>query len=385
MDQVGAIVVGAGVVGLAVGRALAQSGAETLVLESADRHGTGTSARNSGVIHAGIYYPEGSLKAAWCVRGRALLYDYLQSRGLPYRRLGKLIVGEAQDEPAFQRILDRAAQAGVTNLQWQSAADLREKEPALCATLGLFSPSTGILDVHALMLALEGDLTDAGGIVAVRSRFLSAQPHSDGGWRVRVATPDGALEIATRLLVNAAGLDADAVAWRIEGPSRAALPQVYFVKGNYASLVGRPPFSRLIYPVPVPGGLGTHLTLDMGGQAQFGPDVEWLGPVSAAREPGMSHLRLRYDVDPGRLAAFVRDVQRWWPALDPDRVQTGYAGIRPKLARLSDPVADFRLDGPPQHGLSGLVQLFGIESPGLTSCLALAEAVMASLADAGDG
>lgn len=380
MDRVGAVVVGAGVVGLAVGRALAAGGRETIVLEAADRHGTGTSARNSGVIHAGIYYPEGSQKAGWCVEGRALLYDYLERRGLPHRRLGKLIVGEVSDEPALQKILDRAAKAGVSDLQWQSAAELRNKEPALRASLGLFSPSTGILDVHALMHALEGDLTDAGGWVALKSGFTAAEPLASGGWKVRVSSADGEVELETEVLVNAAGLDADAVAWRIEGPSRAKLPQVYFAKGNYASLVGRAPFSRLIYPVPVPGGLGTHLTLDLGGQAQFGPDVEWLGPVSPARVPGSSHGSIRYGVNPGRLAAFVRDVQRWWPDLEISRVQPAYSGVRPKLADLNQPAADFRLDGPREHGFEGLVQLFGIESPGLTSCLAIAQAVMQSLA-----
>lgn len=379
MDRVDAVVVGAGVIGLAVGRALAKAGHETIILERAERHGTGTSARNSGVIHAGLYYPEGSRKAKWCVRGRALLYAYAKSHHVPHRQLGKLIVGQPEDEPALQRILDRAAMAGVQDLQWQSARALQEKEPALHATLGLFSPSTGIIDAHGLMHALEGDFTDAGGMTAVMSSFQRAEPTPDAHWAVEVESPDGGLHLKTRILVNAAGLDADAVAWRIEGPSRTRIPQVYFAKGNYATLVGPAPFSRLIYPVPVPGGLGTHLTLDLGGQGQFGPDVEWLGPVSPARAPGSSHGVVRYPVNPVRLPAFVRDVQRWWPGLSLRQIQPGYSGVRPKLADLSAAPADFALDGPEQHGWPGLVQLYGMESPGLTSCLAIAEAVMETL------
>ncbi|MGA1693554.1 MAG: NAD(P)/FAD-dependent oxidoreductase [Burkholderiaceae bacterium] len=382
MDRVDAVVVGAGVIGLAIGRALAMSGLETIVLESESRHGTGTSARNSGVIHAGLYYPEGSLKAQWCVQGRSMLYEYAMSHQVPHRQIGKLIVGEQSDEAALQRILLRAQGAGVHNLEWQTAQALREKEPALRASLGLFSPSTGIIDAHGLMHALEGDFTDAGGMVAVMSRFLGATPTASGAWASRVASPDGDLEIESRVLVNAAGLDADAVAWRIEGPSRSRIPQVYFAKGNYATLTGPAPFSRLIYPVPVPGGLGTHLTLDMGGQAQFGPDVEWLGPVSPAREPGSSHTSISYTVSPDRLDAFVRDVRRWWPDLTRERVQPGYSGVRPKLADLNAPAADFRMDGPAEHGFAGLVELFGMESPGLTSCLAIAQAVMQRLDDA---
>ncbi|MEY3572571.1 MAG: hypothetical protein RJA77_486 [Pseudomonadota bacterium] len=382
MDRVDAVVVGAGVIGLAIGRALAMSGLETIVLESESRHGTGTSARNSGVIHAGLYYPEGSLKAQWCVQGRSMLYEYAMSHQVPHRQIGKLIVGEQSDEAALQRILLRAQGAGVHNLEWQTAQALRDKEPALRASLGLFSPSTGIIDAHGLMHALEGDFTDAGGMVAVMSRFLRAKPTASGAWASRVASPDGDLEIESRVLVNAAGLDADAVAWRIEGPSRNRIPQVYFAKGNYATLTGPAPFSRLIYPVPVPGGLGTHLTLDMGGQAQFGPDVEWLGPVSPAREPGSSHTSISYMVSPDRLDAFVRDVRRWWPDLTRERVQPGYSGVRPKLADLNAPAADFRMDGPAEHGFAGLVELFGMESPGLTSCLAIAQAVMQRLDDA---
>ncbi|MEY3952455.1 MAG: hypothetical protein RL320_1257 [Pseudomonadota bacterium] len=381
MDRVDAVVVGAGVIGLAIGRALAQSGLDTILLESESRHGTGTSARNSGVIHAGLYYPEGSRKAEWCVRGRELLYAYATSHQVPHRQIGKLIVGSLSDEPALQKILSRAEGAGVRNLQWQTERDLREKEPALRASLGLFSPSTGIVDAHGLMHALEGDFTDAGGMVAVMSRFLGASPSPAGTWAVRVGSPDGDLEIETRMLVNAAGLDADAVAWRTEGPPRERIPQVYFAKGNYATLAGRAPFTRLIYPVPVPGGLGTHLTLDLGGQAQFGPDVEWLGPVSPEREPGSSHASIQYQVDPSRLDAFVSDVQRWWPALTRDRVQPGYSGVRPKLADLSQPAADFHIQGPHQHGHAGLVELYGMESPGLTSCLAIAQAVMQTLGD----
>jgi L-2-hydroxyglutarate oxidase LhgO len=379
MDHVDGLVVGAGVIGLAIARQMALAGQEVVVLESADRHGTGTSSRNSGVIHAGLYYPSGSLKAQWCVEGRQLLYEYAHSHQVVHANLGKLIVGQSQDEEALRAIEQKARANGVEDLRWLNRQQVAELEPALAVTQALHSPSTGIVDVHSLMNALEGDLTDAGGMVAVLSRLVAAEQGPSGLWTVRaeVGEPRQASEmsLSANWLVNAAGLDADAVAWRIQGPAQRLIPQTYFAKGNYASLSGRAPFSRLIYPVPVPGGLGTHLTLDTGGGAQFGPDVEWLGAVDPRRDPGSSHASIDYRVDESRLDRFAQDVQRWWPGLDRSRLQPGYSGVRPKIAPLEAPAADFLVLGPRDHGQEGLVELFGIESPGLTACLAIARAV----------
>jgi L-2-hydroxyglutarate oxidase LhgO len=392
------LVIGAGVVGLAIARGCAQQGLDTLVIESAPRTGTGTSSRNSGVIHAGLYYPEGSRKAEWCVRGRALLYEYCEAHQVPHRRLGKLIVGQAEDESALQTIDERARKAGVTDLQWLTRNALATRAPALHAACALWSPSTGIVDAHALMSAFEGDLQDAGGAVALSSRFLAARQQPDDTWEISVAVDSliaGAADagagftmrsvdasnmtVTARCLVNAAGLDADAVATRIMGHRPISTPQMYFAKGSYAKYSGKSPFSCLVYPAPVPGGLGTHLTLDMGGQAQFGPDVEWLGPADRDREPGTTHAAMPYAVAPERLTQFVRDVQRWWPSLSPNALQPGYSGVRPKLSGPGAPPADFLVRGPNEEGCPGLVQLFGIESPGLTASLAIAEHVVAVL------
>jgi L-2-hydroxyglutarate oxidase LhgO len=392
------LVIGAGVVGLAIARGCAQQGLDTLVIESAPRTGTGTSSRNSGVIHAGLYYPEGSRKAQWCVRGRALLYEYCEAHQVPHRRLGKLIVGQAEDEPALQTIEDRARKAGVSDLQWLTASALKTRAPDLHAAHALWSPSTGIVDAHALMSAFEGDLRDAGGEVALSSRFLAAQQPPDETWTITVAVDsphahgeiaaagvtekpptESTMTVTARCLVNAAGLDADAVAVRIAGHRPVSVPQIYFAKGSYARYSGKCPFPCLVYPAPVPGGLGTHLTLDMGGQAQFGPDVEWLGTADARREPGTTHAFMPYTVAPERLGQFVRDVQRWWPSLPENALQPGYSGVRPKLSGPGAPAADFLVRGPEDQGCAGLVQLFGIESPGLTASLAIAEHVVALL------
>jgi len=383
MDRIDCVVVGAGVIGLAIARELALAGHEVVVLESESRHGTGTSSRNSGVIHAGLYYPTGSLKAQWCVQGKHLLYDYAVSRQVVHSNIGKLIVGQADDEQALASIQKKAFANGVEDLTWLTASEIRALEPELSVRHALLSPSTGIVDVHSLMHALEGDLTDAGGMVAVQSCLLGAEQLADQTWQIRVRVGESGAQhpggeehwLQASLLVNAAGLDADAVAHRIQGPCQSLVPQTYFAKGNYASLSGRSPFKRLIYPVPVPGGLGTHLTLDTGGGAQFGPDVEWLGPVDPQREPGSSHASVDYRVDPARLDGFARDVARWWPGLTRDRLVPGYSGVRPKIAPLEAPAADFLVLGPADHGQAGLVQLFGMESPGLTACLAIGQAV----------
>ena len=378
-----AVIVGAGAVGLAIGRALAQSELDTLVIESQPRHGMGTSSRNSGVIHAGLYYPPGSNKASWCVEGRELLYAFCQSHQVAHRQLGKLIVGQDEDEAALQTIASRAKNSGVENLRWLSQDELKTMEPEVRARHVLFSPSTGIVDVHELMLALEGEIEKAGGNVVTQSCFLAATPMGTNacqGWQLDIKVgQQESHRLSCRLLINAAGLDADAVANRIEGLDADHVPQVHFAKGNYASLTGGHPFKHLVYPAPVPGGLGTHLTLNVAGEAQFGPDVEWLGPADPSRPPGSTHPALNYAVNTEQLAGFAASVQRWWPSLKAERLQPGYSGIRPKLTQnAKEPAADFVLQGPAQHRLVGLINLFGIESPGLTACLAVGEAVRQS-------
>jgi L-2-hydroxyglutarate oxidase LhgO len=361
MDEVECVVVGAGVVGLAVGRALANAGREVLVIEAEDAIGTQTSSRNSEVIHAGIYYPAGSLMARFCVAGKLALYDYCAERGVPFERCGKLIVAaDAAERDRLGAIIARAAANGVGDLVELSEAEALALEPNLACAGALLSPSTGILDSHAYMLALEGDLEASGGMVVLSSPLLGATPDGDG----LVLSIGGAepMQLRTRLLVNSAGLFASTVARTIAGLDPAHIPTEYYAKGSYFTLSGRSPFSRLIYPVPVPGGLGTHLTLDMGGQARFGPDVEWIDAIN-------------YDVDAARIPLFVEAVKRYWPEVSADRLQPGYAGIRPKIVPNGAGAQDFVIQGRDVHGIGGLINLFGIESPGLTASLALAEHV----------
>ncbi len=365
MDRLDCIVVGAGVVGLAVARALALAGREVLILERAESFGTGTSARNSEVIHAGIYYPNGSLMARACVAGRKALHAYARERGVAHRQCGKLIVATNDEELArLSGIAQRAAQNGVDDLRSLDAAAARALEPELRCVGALLSPSTGIIDTHAYMLALLGDAENAGATLVCRAPVVSARVIS-GGFEVSVGGVDP-MRLACGLLVNAAGLDAPAVARAIDGLGSGHIPQAYFAKGNYFTLVGRAPFSRLIYPVPVPGGLGTHLTLDLGGQAKFGPDVEWVESVD-------------YSVDPRRGDAFYAAIRRYWPGLPDGALQPGYCGIRPKIVPPGAPGQDFVVQGPREHGIAGLLNLFGIESPGLTASLALAELARAAL------
>lgn len=363
MERVDAVVIGAGVVGLACARALAGVGMEVLVLEVANAIGTGTSSRNSEVIHAGIYYPAGSLKARLCVQGRRMLYDYCDRRGVAYRRCGKLIVATSPEQrAALQQILSHGQANGVHDLVAIEADAAVALEPALRCVAALHSPSTGIIDSHALMLALQGDLERAGGVLALQSPFDGAL-RDGAGWVVRSADT----ELACRVLVNSAGLHACDVARQIEGLPAARVPLARFAKGHYFTLARRAPFSRLIYPVPQAAGLGVHLTLDLGGQAKFGPDVQWVDDATD------------YSVDPARAEGFYAEVRKYWPGL-PDGVLTpGYAGIRPKVHGPGEPAADFMIEGPAQHGLPGLVNLFGIESPGLTSSLAIADHVLALL------
>jgi len=361
MDQVECVVIGAGVVGLAVARALALAGHEVMVLEAAAAIGTGISSRNSEVIHAGIYYAPGSLKARLCVQGRGLLYDYCAERGIGFARCGKLLVAtDASQLPQLQGIVAQAARNGVTDLVLLDAAQARALEPHLSCLAAIHSPSTGIVDSHALMLALQGDVEHAGGMVVLNSPLRGAVC---SGATMDLSMADGT-ELRTSRVVNAAGLQAPALARCFEGLDPRHVPQAYFAKGNYFTLSGRAPFRHLIYPVPQAAGLGVHLTLDLGGQAKFGPDVQW---VDCADD---------LTVDAGRGDGFYAEVRKYWPGLADGALVPGYAGIRPKIHAPQQAACDFLIQGPRAHDVPGLVNLFGIESPGLTSSLAIAEHVL---------
>lgn len=361
-DVVDCVVVGAGVVGLAVARALALQGREVMVLESADAIGTGISSRNSEVIHAGLYYPTDSLKAKLCVRGRDMLYAYCTERNVPYRRCGKLLVATSTSQlSSLESIQARAQANGVLDLRWLDRHDAQAMEPALECVAALFSPSTGIVDSHALMLALQGDLEHAGGLVALNSPLALAECAQDV---INLEASDGT-RLRARTVVNAAGLYAPGLARRFVGLAAEQVPYAHYAKGSYFTLSGKAPFSRLIYPVPEAAGLGVHLTLDLGGQAKFGPDVQWVDSPDDLL------------VDPARGEAFYAEVRKYWPALRDGVLAPGYAGMRPKIHGPDEPAADFVIQGPSVHGIPGLVNLFGIESPGLTSSLAIAEHVAA--------
>jgi len=362
-EKIDCAVIGAGVVGLAVARAMQLSGHETIVLEAERAIGTGTSSRNSEVIHAGIYYAQGSLKARFCVEGRKLLYQYCGEHGVAHRNCGKFIVATAQNQVAtLEKIMAAAKANGVDDLRFIPVQEVKEKEPRLSCVAALESPSTGIVDSHGFMLALQGDFEAAGGVVALGAPVLAgkcARP----GVVVEVGGEDP-MALEADMLINCAGLHAPDLARKLTGFPLSAVPANHFTKGNYYSLSGRSPFSRLIYPVPVPGGLGVHLTLDLAGQARFGPDVEAID-------------RIDYSVDPGRVDAFYAEIRKYWPALPDGVLQPAYSGIRPKLGTPQSPLADFVIQGPREHGVSGLVNLFGIESPGLTAALAIADCVRA--------
>ena len=364
MDEVECIVVGAGVIGLAVARALALAGREVIVLDTAAGIGTETSSRNSEVIHAGIYYPANSLMARFCVAGRRMLYAYCRDKGVPHRNCGKLIVATNAEEDAMLAGIQRRAEAnGVEGMRVLTAAEAIAMEPNLRCTSALHSPATGIIDSHALMLALQGDAENAGAVCVFLSPVLAAQVVADG-FEVAVGGSEP-MHLRCRLLVNSAGLHAPFLARNIDGMPARHVPGSYYAKGNYFTLSGRSPFSRLIYPVPVPGGLGVHLTVDLAGQARFGPDVQWVDAID-------------YTVDPARADSFYAAVRKYWPALQDGALQPGYCGIRPKTVPRGAAAQDFVVQGPPAHGVPGLINLFGIESPGLTASLALAQHVLAA-------
>lgn len=358
MADIDAIVIGAGVVGLAVTRELAGRGLSTVVLEAANAIGTGTSSRNSEVIHAGLYYPQGSLKARLCVEGRERLYDFCESHAVPHRRCGKLIVATTPEEVSgLENLLAKGRANGCGDLVLLSRAEALALEPALDCLAALHSPSTGIIDSHAYMLALQGDAERDGAAIAFNTPFESARREGNAFFvRTGGAEPT---TLSTTILVNAAGLHASKVAGRIEGLAAAHAPPTRYAKGNYFLLSVKAPFSRLIYPAPQAHGLGVHLTLDLGGQARFGPDVEWVEEIA-------------YGVNPARGEGFSAAIRRYWPGLPEGALSLGYCGIRPKICGPGDPAPDFRVDGPELHGLNGLVNLFGIESPGLTASLAIA-------------
>ena len=361
VDRVDAIVVGAGVVGLAVARELALAGRAPLVLDGEAHFGSWTSSRNSEVIHAGIYYPPGSLKARLCVEGRDLLYAFCAARGVPYRRSGKIIFAHDHAQAGeLDAIHTRAAQAGVHDLVRLDAKQARALEPELTCAEALFSPSTGIIDSHALMLAMLGEAEAHGAMLVTGSR-VARITQAGGQWQVWLDESAGPV-VEAPVLVNSAGLAARNLALCMEGLDNAFVPPAFYARGVYFTYSGKVPFRHLIYPVPEPGGLGTHLTLDLAGQARFGPDVEWIDTVD-------------YTVDPARHARFAEAARRIWPALDPTRLQPGYAGVRPKITGPGEAAGDFVLSGPAEHGCAGLVNLFGIESPGLTASMAIACAV----------
>ena len=364
-ERMDCVVIGAGVVGLAVARALALRGREVMVLEAEDAIGTSTSARNSEVIHAGIYYAKGSLKAQLCVRGKELLYAYCAERGISHRRCGKLIVAASEAQAKQLEVIKAKALAnGVDDMRLLTAEEAQQLEPALQCVAALHSPSTGIVDSHGLMLAMQGDLENAGGMVVFHAKVQSAKVVADG---VELSMADG-MQLHAQLVVNAAGLQAPGLDAAFDGFPQERVPKAFYAKGNYFTLTGKAPFSHLIYPVPEEAGLGVHLTLDMGGQAKFGPDVQWVDN------------EFDLQVDPERALKFYDEIRKYWPELKDESLAPGYAGIRPKISGPGQAAADFVIDLPSNHGVTGVVQLFGIESPGLTSSLAIAEYVANGLA-----
>lgn len=367
MDEVECIVIGAGVVGLACAAALARAGREVLVLEAQSAIGTQTSSRNSEVIHAGIYYEPGSLKAQLCLRGKQLLYRYVEERGIAHRRTGKLIV--ATDESQVMRLESIRANAnasGVHDLRMIDRAEAQALEPQVACHAGLLSPSTGIVDSHALMLSLQGDLENASGMVVLNTPVEGCA--IEQGRFVVTTGGEAPMQVRSRILINSAGLAAPKVARAIDGLDAANLPEAHYAIGHYYRLSGPSPCNRLVYPLPEEGGLGIHLTLDLGGQARFGPDVRWIDEVDCS-------------FDDARREEFITAIRSYLPDLDADRLAPDYTGIRPKLAGPGNGAQDFRINGEAAHGVPGLVNLFGIESPGLTASLAIGDYVTGLLAN----
>ncbi len=359
-ESLDVVVIGAGVIGLAVARELARAGREVIVLEHNARIGEETSSRNSEVIHAGIYYPTDSLKARLCVRGRDLLYRYCDDKGIPHRRCGKLVLAlSTEQEFRLTALLDQAKANGVDDLQPLSMEDVAALEPAVRCSAGLLSPSTGILDSHSFMLALQGDLEAAGGSIAFLSEFVAGSIENDG-IRLAVRSDQEDLTIHAQIVVNAAGLRATQVAGALAGLDSRHVLETRYAKGTYFILQQKSPFKHLVYPLPDGAGLGVHVTLDMAGQARFGPDAEWISEID-------------YRLDPRRAESFYTAIRAYWPAIPAGSLAPGYAGIRPKVVGPGEPAGDFVIEGPEQHGAGGLINLFGIESPGLTASLAIGE------------
>ncbi|MDF1750850.1 MAG: NAD(P)/FAD-dependent oxidoreductase [Alphaproteobacteria bacterium] len=365
MEHVQTVVIGAGVIGLACAKALAESGREVIVLEAADIIGSETSSRNSEVIHAGIYYAKDSLKARFCVAGKEALYRYCETHGVPYRRCGKLIVAtSAAEDIVLDGILEKARNNGVMDLEWISAAEAMRMEPALFCTHALLSPSTGIIDSHALMLAYQGDAESHGAMIACNSPVLGGRVEGQG-ISLKVGGAEPMVLLADEVVI-AAGLHSQTVARSIEGVPVQTIPGQYYCKGSYFVTAARSPFHRLIYPIPAQAGLGVHVTIDLGGGLRFGPDTEWIDDLN---DPN------RYEVDPRRAESFYDAVRRYYPALPDDALIPGYSGIRPKLNPPGMAGDDFRIDGPQTHTVPGMIGLYGMESPGLTSSLAIADHV----------
>ena len=361
-ERVECVVIGAGVIGLAVARRLARAGIEVVILERAEAIGTETSSRNSEIVHAGIYYPTGSLKARTCVAGKHALYDYCQARGIAHRRCGKIIVATDDSQvDELAALKERAAANGVGDLSWLTPGEVAEMEPEVHCVAALHSPSTGIVDSHGLMLSFQGEAEEHGAMIAYHAPVTGGRVEEDG----IVVDVGGETPMALKAhrLVNAAGIWAPAVARTVAGLDPKTVPPDYLCKGNYYTLVGKSPFTRPVYPVPEKAGLGVHVTVDLAGQVRFGPDVEWVESID-------------YDVDPSRADAFYEAIRRYWPGLPDGAIQAGYSGIRPKLQAPGEPATDFMVQGPATHGIDGLVNLYGIESPGLTSSLALADLVV---------
>ena len=365
INKVECAVIGAGVIGLAVARSLALQGREVVILESENAIGTGTSSRNSEVIHAGIYYPKDSLKTRLCIRGKELLYSYCSKHSIAHKRCGKLIVATNDSQiRTLEEIKEKARINGVLDMEWLNQTEVYKLEPNINAVAALLSPSTGLIDTHGLMLAYQGEAEERGAVIAFNSPVVSGVI-TDCGIRLGVGG-DHPTELMCDTVINSGGLHAQSVAASIDGLPSHHVPETFYAKGNYFVLTGRSPFQRLIYPIPDEAGLGVHLTLDLAGQARFGPDVEWI-------------TNINYRVDPSRGIEFYDAIRRYWPELPENALLPGYSGIRPKLLGAGNPPSDFVINGPDIHGVQGLVNLFGIESPGITASMAIAEEVLTVL------